>query len=83
MEKAYHADELVYAHDWLRLHPKVAIELAHDKHKLVHLVLFRSPQLAWCGAHVTEVRSRRVRTQREHFPVGVCGQCLTAYEGGL
>src|SRR5215813_495473 len=90
MEKALVAEELEYVRDCLRMQPNPAIELAHDKRRLVHLVLFRSPKLVWCGAPVTQKKSER-RTAKPGafadglcnglFPMDLCNRCFAAYQG--
>lgn len=82
IEASYLVDELAYALDRLLENPRHPIGLAHDKRGTVHLVLFRSPHLAWCGARVTQVASKRELTRPGMFPPGVCLQCLLAYEVG-
>jgi hypothetical protein len=79
LEKSFLKEELQFAKEWLRLHPDVDIELAHDKGQLVHLVCLRTPALAWCGARVTQVRAKRRRVKRGGVPEDICKSCFGSY----
>lgn len=81
LEALSYQEELLYAKNWLRENPGVQIELAHDKKKFIHLVQFRVPDQAWCGAHVTQARKTRKVTPPGNFPVGTCDKCIEVYEG--
>lgn len=83
LEAAYLAEELAYARAYVREHPGTRIELGYDRHKLVHLVLLRSPvrNLGWCGARVTQVKGKRTKVEPAKFPEGICVKCRMAYQG--
>ena len=80
LEASWVVDELEFAAGLLRDNPRHAIGLAHDRNGLVHLVLFRSPHLGWCGARVSQLPTKRVHTPPGLFPAATCPACLQAYE---
>lgn len=74
-------EEMRHTTDWLRGHPGTRMELAKDKKKVIHLVMFRFPALAWCGKKLTQQREQRVTAPAGTFPPGCCPPCLLVYEG--
>jgi hypothetical protein len=89
LEKSYLAEELAYTRAWLSEHPGWRIELAHDKHRLTHLVLLRAAvgNQGWCGERVSQLRKTRPLIMA--MPLGpfppevtkVCNLCLAVYKG--
>jgi hypothetical protein len=80
LKRAYVFEEWAFARERLRLYPGEAIEVATDRRHLPHLVLWRSPKMAWCGAEVTQLRSKRARRAPKEFPPELCQRCLKKYE---
>lgn len=80
-EALFQTEELKHTADWLREHPNTKIEVAADKKKVLHLVMFRFMALAWCGKTLSQNREKRVRVEAGKFPPGCCPQCLMVYEG--
>jgi hypothetical protein len=79
LETLYVAEELAYAREQLRGRGEVLVELGHGPDRRLHLVLLRARELGWCGAQVTQLKSKREWVPQGKFPPGVCGQCLQVY----
>lgn len=79
LDKSFLQDEMVFAKEWLRLHPDIDIGLAHDKQGVVHLVCFRTKALGWCGAKVSQAQKKRVYTKRGEVPESICKACYSRY----
>lgn len=80
-EKLFLTEEMRHTEQWLREHPGARIELAKDRGKVVHLVMYRFPNLAWCNKKLAQKREQRVTTEMGKFPPGCCPDCLMVYEG--
>lgn len=76
LQRAYLLDEWEFVRERQRAFPLEPIEIATDRRKLPHLVLFRTPKLAWCGAEVSQIRSKRVWREPVKFPGDLCKLCL-------
>lgn len=86
--KAFVADAVASAGSWLKEQPRLPIWLAHDRRKIIHLVLFRASasHLGWCGARVTQRKSTRAMTRSDLLtmpgvpPKWLCGWCMQAFK---
>lgn len=56
------------------------VELAFDQGRTRHLVLPVHKAIAWCGAKVTEPRSKRKREAPDKLPSFLCAACMTAFD---
>ena len=80
LDKAYLADELLFARNWLGRYPEEKIELAHDAAKEVHLVCFHCRNIGWCGAKLTQLKLKRKSITAGNFPSeGMCVACRGLY----
>jgi hypothetical protein len=85
LQAVYLAEELVYTRQWLRDHRDQQLVVGHDKHKLIHLALLRTPLLdvGWCGTKVTQKRDKRTLIKRHELtaamPERFCDACLAAW----
>jgi hypothetical protein len=88
IEAQYHAEELGHLAQYLRERPTL-IEAAHDKLKVVHLVMPKWRKVAWCGGEVTQQKDKRKLIDMHVFPGGlpeglapeaVCKSCLAVWE---